>query len=99
MIVEKSIKSSTSFVVFEPNDANTWTRLRAMIENFLTLQWRSGALAGAKPDEAFYVRVGLNETMTSLDILEGRIIVEVGMAMTRPAEFTIIRFSHTIVTS
>ncbi len=65
-----------------------------MIENFLTLQWRAGALAGAKPEEAFYVKVGLNQTMTAQDILEGNMIVEIGMAVVRPAEFIILRFSH-----
>ena len=65
-----------------------------MIENFLTLQWRAGALAGATPDEAFYVRVGLNQTMTAEDILNGLMIVEIGMAAVRPAEFIILRFSH-----
>ncbi len=91
---EESIKKATEQFVFEPNDANTWVRVRAMIENFLTLQWRAGALAGAKPDHAFFVKVGLGETMTSLDILEGRMIVEIGMAVVRPAEFIILRFSH-----
>lgn len=99
IMVEESLRSSTSFVVFEPNDTNTWIRLKSMIANFLTLQWKCGALAGSKPDDAFYVKVGLNETMTLLDISEGRIIIEVGMAMLRPAEFTIVRFSHTVVTS
>jgi phage tail sheath protein FI len=65
-----------------------------MIENFLTLQWRQGALAGATTKDAFYVKVGLGETMTALDILEGRLIVEIGMAAVRPAEFIILRFSH-----
>jgi phage tail sheath protein FI len=65
-----------------------------MIENFLSLQWRAGALAGAKPEHAFYVRVGLGQTMTAQDILEGRMIVEIGMAVVRPAEFIVLRFSH-----
>lgn len=91
---EESIKKATEPFVFEPNDANTWVRIRAMIENFLTLQWRAGALAGAKPDHAFFVKVGLGETMTANDILEGRMIVEIGMAVVRPAEFIILRFSH-----
>lgn len=99
IMVEESLKSSTSFVVFEPNDANTWVRLKAMITNFLLQQWKSGALAGAKPEEAFFVNVGLNETMTDFDILEGRVIIEAGMAMIRPAEFTILRFSHSVVPS
>ncbi|NEQ54552.1 MAG: phage tail sheath family protein [Leptolyngbya sp. SIO3F4] len=93
-MAEESIKKATEAFVFEPNDANTWTKVKAMIENFLILQWRAGALAGAKPEQAFYVNVGLNETMTALDILEGRMIVEIGMAVVRPAEFIILRFSH-----
>lgn len=93
-MVEESVKKATEQFVFEPNDANTWVKVRAMIENFLTLQWRAGALAGSKPEQAFFVRVGLVETMTAQDILEGRMIVEIGMAAVRPAEFIILRFSH-----
>ena len=91
---EESIKKGSERFVFEPNDANTWVKVRAMIENFLTLQWRAGALAGAVPEDAFFVKVGLGETMTALDILEGRMNVEIGMAVVRPAEFIILKFSH-----
>ncbi len=94
IMVEESVKKATYPFVFENNDANTWTKVRVMIQNFLTLQWRAGALQGAKPEDAFFVHVGLNETMTALDILEGRMIVEIGMAVVRPAEFIILRFSH-----
>ncbi len=93
-MVEESVKKATAQFVFEPNDANTWVKIRAMIENFLSLQWRAGALAGAKPDEAFYVRVGLGQTMTAQDILNGYMHVEIGMAVVRPAEFIILKFSH-----
>ena len=65
-----------------------------MIENFLLQQWRAGALAGAKPEQAFFVKVGLGVTMTALDILEGRMNIEIGMAVVRPAEFIILKFSH-----
>lgn len=92
--IEESIKKATEFVVFEPNVANTWVRVRAMIENFLTGLWRNGALAGAVPADAFYVKVGLGETMTSQDIMEGRLIVEIGLAAVRPAEFIVLRFMH-----
>lgn len=94
IMVEESSKKATMQFVFEPNDANTWVKLRAMLENYLTLLWRQGALAGAKPEHAFYVRCGLGQTMTAQDILEGRLIVEIGMAAVRPAEFIILRFSH-----
>ena len=93
-MAEESIKKATEQFVFEPNDKNTWVKVRAMIENFLTLQWRAGALAGAKPEQAFFVRVGLGETMTAQDILEGRMNIEIGMAVVRPAEFIILKFSH-----
>ena len=94
IMIEESVKRATMQFVFEPNDSSTWIRVRAMIENYLTLQWRAGALAGSKANDAFYVKVGLGETMTALDILEGRLIIEIGMAVVRPAEFIILRFSH-----
>jgi hypothetical protein len=94
IFVEESVKKATEFVVFEPNDANTWLRVKTMIENFLSNLWRDGALAGAKAEEAFFVRIGLGKTMTPLDILEGRLVVEIGMAAVRPAEFIILKFSH-----
>ncbi|MCT8339863.1 phage tail sheath family protein [Flavobacteriaceae bacterium TK19130] len=93
-MVEESVERAIETFVFEPNDANTWVKVRAMIENFLTLQWRAGALAGAKAEQAFFVRVGLGETMTADDILNGRMNVEIGMAAVRPAEFIILKFSH-----
>jgi len=93
-MAEESIKKSTAWAVFEPNDANTWTKVRSMIENYLIEKWREGALTGSKPDQAFFVNVGLGQTMTPQDVLEGRMIVEIGMAVVRPAEFIILRFSH-----
>jgi len=93
-MVQESVKKATIQFVFEPNDANTWTRVKSMIENFLSLQWRAGALMGASTEEAYFVKVGINETMTELDIWEGRMIVEIGMAVVRPAEFIILKFSH-----
>ncbi len=94
IFAEESIKKATGAFVFEPNDANTWTKVRAMIENFLTVQWRDGALAGAKPEHAFYVSVGLNKTMSAQDILDGYMIVEIGLAIVRPAEFIVLRFAQ-----
>jgi uncharacterized protein len=93
-MVEESVKRATEPFVFEPNEAGTWVKVKAMIENFLIVQWRAGALAGAKTEDAFYVRVGLGTTMTAQDILEGRMNVEIGMAVVRPAEFIVLRFSH-----
>ena len=94
IMVEESVKKSTQWVVFEPNDANTWVKVRAMIENYLTQKWKEGALQGVKSAEAFFVKCGLGTTMTAQDILEGRLIVEIGLAAVRPAEFIILRFSQ-----
>lgn len=94
IMVEESVKKATEPFVFESNDANTWVKIRAMIENFLFLQWRAGALAGAKQDDAYYVRIGLGQTMTSQDILDGYMLVEIGLAVVRPAEFIVLKFSH-----
>lgn len=99
LYAEESIKKGTEQFTFEPNDANTWVKAQAMIENFLTTEWRAGALQGVKPEHAFYVAVGLGKTMTALDILEGRMIIEIGMAVVRPAEFIVLRFSHKMAES
>jgi len=93
-MVEESVKNATEAFIFEPNTANTWVRVRGTIENFLNLQWRNGALAGATPEDAFYVRVGLGQTMTSQDVLDGIMNIEIGMATVRPAEFIVLKFSH-----
>ena len=94
IMAEESIKNATEQFVFEPNDRNTWIRVKSMIENYLTQQWKAGALMGASTKEAFFVHIGLGETMTELDIWEGRMIVEIGLAVVRPAEFIILRFMH-----
>lgn len=98
-MVEESVKKSTYWAVFEPNDANTWVKVRGMIENYLTQKWREGALAGATTKDAFFVRCGLGVTMNAQDILEGRMNVEIGMAVVRPAEFIILKFSHKLQVS
>jgi Bacteriophage tail sheath protein len=98
-MVEESVKKSTYWAVFEPNDANTWVKVRGMIGNYLIDKWRDGALAGATPKEAFFVKCGLGVTMTAQDILEGRMNVEIGMAVVRPAEFIILKFTHKLQTS
>lgn len=93
-MVGESVKRSSEWVVFEPNDANTWCRIKSMIDDFLVRLWRNGALAGARADHAFFVKAGLGETMTQQDIEEGRLIIEMGLAVTRPAEFIILRITH-----
>jgi len=91
--VETSVRLATESFVFEPNDARTWTRVQAMIENFLQNLWTQGGLMGDKPERAFFVHVGLGKTMTAQDILDGRLNIEIGVAVVRPAEFTVLAFS------
>jgi hypothetical protein len=93
-MIEESTKKATAFAVFEPNDAATWLKVKAMIESYLYGLWEQGALAGSTPEAAYFVNVGLGKTMTAQDILEGRMIVEIGVAAVRPAEFIILRFTH-----
>jgi hypothetical protein len=90
IFLEASIYFSTQWVVFEPNDPRLWARVKQTITLFLRTQWREGALFGEKEEEAFSVAVG-RETMTEDDILNGRLIVEIGVAPVRPAEFVIFR--------
>ncbi|HMG72714.1 MAG TPA: phage tail sheath subtilisin-like domain-containing protein [Pyrinomonadaceae bacterium] len=93
IFVEESIDEGTQWVVFEPNDEPLWARVRATITNFLTSVWRSGALQGAKPDEAFFVKCD-HSTMTQDDIDNGRLICIVGIAPVKPAEFVIFRIQQ-----
>lgn len=94
IFIEQSIKYALEAYVFEPNSADTWANVKAMINNFLTTTWRSGAIVGATPEDAFSVDVGLGTTMTAQDILDGYMRVMVKIAITRPAEFIVITFEQ-----
>jgi phage tail sheath protein FI len=91
IFIEESIKQGTSWVVFEPNGPDLWARVRQAVTNFLNTQWRAGALLGASQDEAFFVTCD-RSTMSQDDLDNGRLIIEVGIAPIRPAEFVIFRF-------
>lgn len=92
--IETSIERGTQWVVFEPNTATTWLRVKVSVEGFLEQSWRAGQLAGATQDQAYRVRVGLGETMIEADVDNGLVIVEVAIAPAKPAEFVVFRFSH-----
>ena len=94
IMLEESVRLASKAYVFEPNVANTWVTIKSMIRNFLTGIWKKGGLAGASPDDAFGVFVGLGETMTPDDILEGILRVTVLVAISRPAEFIEITFQQ-----
>jgi hypothetical protein len=96
IFLEHSIDRSTQYAVFEPNDRPLWNRLKASLTSFLTTVWRSGALQGATQAEAFFVKVGLGETMTQDDIDAGRVIVLIGVAPVKPAEFVIFRIGQKV---
>jgi hypothetical protein len=88
--VEASIDRGTQWVVFEPNGERLWVRVRTTVSDFLYTEWRNGALLGTTPAEGFFVRCD-RSTMTQSDLDNGRLIVEVGIAVVRPAEFVIFR--------
>jgi len=94
IMLEESIRLATKAYVFDPNVSSTWVTIESMIRNFLTGIWKRGGLAGASPDEAFSVHVGLGQTMTAEDILEGILRVTVMVAISRPAEFIEITFQQ-----
>lgn len=92
--LEQSVKNAARAYVFEPNDANTWINMKCMIENFLRSVWKRGGLAGAVPEDAYEVHIGLGDTMTADDILEGILRITVLVAVSHPAEFIEITFQQ-----
>ncbi|MDO7883964.1 phage tail sheath C-terminal domain-containing protein [Hymenobacter cheonanensis] len=94
IMIEQSMKLAARNTVFEPNDANTWVTFKSMLNSFLFNLWKQGALAGAKPDDAYSVQVGLGTTMTADDILNGIMNVTVLVALVRPAEFITLTFKQ-----
>jgi phage tail sheath protein FI len=99
IMMEQSIKVALRAYVFEPNDDSTWITVKSMITNFLTNLWKQGALAGAKPEDAFQVMCGLNVTMTAQDILDGYMRITVLVAVVHPAEFIVLTFQQELQTS
>jgi hypothetical protein len=94
IMIEESLRQASKAYVFEPNTLNTWVTMKSMFNNFLTNVWKRGGLAGASPEDAFEVYVGLNETMTADDILNGVLRITVKVAVSRPAEFIEITFQQ-----
>lgn len=94
IMIEQSVKLAARAYVFEPNVANTWVTVECMISNFLNDLWKQGALAGAKPVDAYSVSVGLGSTMTGDDILNGIMRITVLVAVSHPAEFLLITFEQ-----
>lgn len=93
IFLEESIRANTNWVVFEPNDEALWSRVKRTIDVFLTGVWRTGALAGTTPGEAFFVDIG-RTTMSKDDIDNGRLVCVIGVAPVKPAEFVIFRITQ-----
>lgn len=91
---ERDIKKALQPMVFEPNSQPTWKRVQTAIDNYLYSLWQQGGLAGNKAEEAYFVRVGKGITMTQDEINQGKMIIQVGMAAVRPAEFIILKFTQ-----
>ncbi|MCH4182501.1 MAG: phage tail sheath subtilisin-like domain-containing protein [Prevotella sp.] len=94
IFLEESVKNAAKAYVFEPNVANTWMNVKSMIDNFLRSVWKRGGLAGATPEEAYEIHIGLGDTMTGNDILDGIMRITVLVAITHPAEFIEITFQQ-----
>jgi uncharacterized protein len=93
-VIQKSIEKSLEAFAYVSNDVELWLLIKSMVHNYLLGIWKAGgALSGASPEDAFYILVGLGETMTAEDILNGQIIVEVGLAQSRPRDFYDLRVS------
>ena len=99
IMLEQSMRIALQSYVFQPNDANTWSTVTSMLDNFLTNQWSLGALVGATPAAAFSVACGLGSTMTGEDILNGVMNVSVKLAVTHPAEFIVLTLQQQMQTS
>jgi phage tail sheath protein FI len=93
LYIEESIEEGTQWVVFEPNDQRLWARVKQTVADFLTRVWKDGALMGTTPDEAFFVKCD-ETTMTPDDIDNGRLIILIGIAPVKPAEFVIFRIAQ-----
>ena len=93
MMIEESISQSTRWVVFEPNDPSLWKAIRRDVSAFLRLLWRDGALMGATPEEAFFVKCD-SETNPPEVIDEGRVVIVIGVAPVKPAEFVIFKIGQ-----
>ncbi|PQQ32755.1 phage tail sheath family protein [Photorhabdus luminescens] len=93
---ERDIKNAMSFAIFETNSQPTWKAVHRAIDNYLHTLWQQGGLMGNKAEQAYFVQIGKGLTMTDDDIKQGKMIVKVGLAAVRPAEFIILQFTQNI---
>jgi len=99
IMLEQSIKAALQAYLFAANDNMTWVAINSCVSNFLMSQWKSGALVGSKPEDAFSVSIGLGSTMTGEDIALGYLRLQVRVALLRPAEFLVLTFQQQMQSS
>ncbi|KWI28411.1 phage tail sheath family protein [Burkholderia stagnalis] len=92
--VERDARAALRTVVFEPNNASTWESVRGGLDHYLHALWRQGALQGETPAQAYDVQIGLGVTMVDDDVKAGRLIVRVGLAVVKPAEFIVLQLTQ-----
>jgi phage tail sheath protein FI len=96
MFIEESVYNGIQWAVFEPNDHRLWSALRVNIDSFMNGLFRAGAFQGEKSSDAYFVRCGLGDTLTQADIDRGQVIVIIGFAPLKPAEFVIVRIQQKV---
>ncbi|MEV4925085.1 phage tail sheath family protein [Streptomyces roseoverticillatus] len=94
--VERDIQAALKYLTFEPNTQPTWEKARVAADSYLHSLWRMGGLQGTKPEEAYFVQVGNDITMDDDDVAQGRLILKVGLAPVRPAEFIILEITQDV---
>ncbi|WJD90518.1 phage tail sheath C-terminal domain-containing protein (plasmid) [Serratia marcescens] len=97
--LERDARTALQAAVFEPNSPLTWEQVRGGLDHYLNALWRKGALQGETPEQAYYVQIGLGATMTQDDINQGRMIVRIGVAAVRPAEFIVLQLTQNVIAS
>ncbi|MCC8379905.1 phage tail sheath C-terminal domain-containing protein [Xenorhabdus sp. PB30.3] len=95
--VERDIRQALRAVLFETNNQPTWMRAKAAVDHYLYALWQKNALMGNTPEEAYFVHIGQDITMSDADIKQGKMIMKVGLAPVRPAEFIVLQFTQDIV--
>ncbi|AJI96581.1 phage tail sheath family protein [Yersinia ruckeri] len=93
---ERDIRQALRAALFETNNQPTWMRAKSAVDNYLYALWQRGALVGTRPEEAYFVQIGQGITMSEDDIKQGKMIMMIGLAAVRPAEFIILQFTQDV---
>ncbi|MDR5782012.1 phage tail sheath C-terminal domain-containing protein [Caballeronia sp. LZ065] len=94
--VERDMRAAMNTLMFEPNIPLTWEKVRSAAANYLRRLWQQGGLAGSSEEDAFFVQIGKDVTMSDTDIAQGKMIMKIGLAAVRPAEFILLQFTQSM---